>query len=112
MFDYEKYGYTKDNDKSKIICILKDKIDLETVSIDAYLAKPYTLILRSAEDSLTADMENERVVVKRNGKDRTSIMNVPIENVDNIYFKFTEDSKCRMFFTVRNICYSVMANVC
>lgn len=112
MFDYEKYGYIKDKDKSKITRVLKDKIELETVSIDAYLADPYMLILRSAEDSLTADIEDERVIVKRNGKDNTNIMNLPIRSVDNVYFKFTDDSKCRMFFTIKNICYSVMADVC
>ena len=112
MFDYEKYGFISDYDKSKIIDMLKDKINLEHVSIDAYISNPYALILRSAEDSLEADMQNGRVIVRRRGKDRTNIMNVPIESVGNIYFKFTEDCKCRMFFAVKDINYSVMANVC
>lgn len=112
MFDYEKYGFISDNDKSKITGILKNKINLEHVSIDAYISDPYALILRSAEDSLEADLQNERVIVRRRGKDRTNIMNVPIENVTNVHFKFTEDCKCRMVFSVRNISYNVIASVC
>jgi len=111
MFDYEKHGYIKDNDKSKITSILKDRINLEDVCIDAYLSNPYMLILRSSEDSLSADIQNERVVVKRRGEGGANIMNVPIENVDNLHFKFTEDLKCRLFFTVRNVNYSVTGNV-
>lgn len=112
MFDYEKYGFIEDTDKTEIARILKEEISLRSVYIDAYLDNPYMLILRSAEDSLIADMVNERVVVKRRGKGGANIMNVPIDKVDNVYLKFTEDCKCRMFFTVRNICYSVMADVC
>lgn len=112
MFDYEEHGFIADNDKSKIKSILKNKIKLDSVCIDAYLINPYMLVLRSAEDSLAANIKGDRVIVRRRGEDRTSIMNVPIENVDNVYFKFTEDCKCRLFFTVRNVNYSVMADVC
>lgn len=112
MFDFEKYGFIADNDKDKIANILKNKIKLNDVYIDAYVPKPYALILRSEENSLAVMMKGDRVLVRRRGEDRTSIMNVPLSDIDNIYFKFTEDCKCRMFFTVRNINYSIMADVC
>lgn len=112
MFDYKQNGFISDYDKSKIIGVLKNKINLNDVHIDAYTANPYALILRSAEDSLEADIQNERIVVRRRGEDRTSIMNVPIDSIGNVYFKFTEDCKCRMFFSVQNISYSVLADVC
>ena len=112
MFDYKKFGFIEDNDKSKMIGILKDKISLKHVSIDAYISSPYALILRSAEDSLEVDVQNERVIARRCGKDRTNVINVPMDCIDNVYFKFTEDCKCRMVFSVQNINYSVWAQVC
>lgn len=48
MFDYSKYGFSN-GDKTELKRVLEDKIEFESVSIDTYIARPYTFILRSYE---------------------------------------------------------------
>lgn len=85
---------------------------LANVSIDAYMLNPYIFVLRSTEKSLTAYIDDERIIMRRNGKHKTTVVNVPCDSVEDVRVKLTEDYKYRVSFNVNNVCYSVFAEVC
>lgn len=111
MFAYEeRYGF-KNGGKSELGKILKNRLNLKAVHIDTYIASPYIFLLRSVEGRVVASIEDDRVVVrKRDG--RTTISNVPFDVIDDVKIKLTEDCKIQMLFTVCNICYRVIAEIC
>ena len=99
-------------DKSEIIDILRDDLHLANVSIDAYMLNPYIFVLRSTEKSLTAYVDDERIIMRRNDKHKTNVVNIPCDSVEDVRVKLTEDYKYRVSFNVNNVCYSVFAEVC
>lgn len=111
MFDYERYGF-KCGGKSELGKILENKLNLKSVHIDTYIASPYIFLLRSAENKVTAAIENDRVVIRRNDRNNTTISNVPFDVVEDVRFKFMEDCRFQAFFTIFNICYRIIAEVC
>lgn len=111
MFDYSKYGFSN-GDKTELKRVLEDKIEFESVSIDTYIARPYTFILRSSEKNVTASLEDNRVIIRRNDRFKTTISNFSFDSVCDVQFKLTEDFRCSIFFTIANICYNIIAYVC
>lgn len=107
----ERYGF-KNGGKSELGKILINSLNLKAVHIDTYIANPYIFLLRSVESKVTAAIEDGRVIVRRVGRDKTTISNVPFDVIDDVKIKFTEDCKFQMFFTICNICYRVIAEVC
>lgn len=110
MFDYDRYGFVK-GDKSDLKRMLENKIKLKEVNIDTYIAKPYFFILRSYEENLTVSVEKNRLLIRRNDPYKTTISNVPFESVNDVQIKLMEDCRLRMFFTICNICYNVIAEM-
>ena len=111
MLDYERYGF-KDGGKSELGKILRNNLNLRSVHIDTYIANPYIFLLRSVEGGVTAAIEDDRVVVRKDDSDKTTVSNIPFDVVENVKFKFMEDCRFQMFFTVCNICYRVIAELC
>lgn len=111
MFDYSKYVFSN-GDKTELKRVLEDKIEFESVSIDTYIARPYTFILRSSEKNVTASLEDDRVIIRRNDSFKTTISNFSFDSVCDVQFKLTEDFRCSIFFTIANICYNIVAYVC
>lgn len=110
MFDYDRYGFVK-CDKSDLKRMLENKIKLKEVNIDTYIAKHYFFILRSYEENLTVSVEKNRLLIRRNDPYKTTISNVHFESVNDVQIKLMEDYRLRMFFTICNICYNVIAEM-
>ena len=85
MFDYSKYGFSN-GDKTELKRVLEDKIEFESVSIDTYIARPYTFILRSSEKNVTASLEDDRVIIRRNDCFKTTISNFSFDSVCDVQF--------------------------
>lgn len=107
-FDFycDNYGFVRDKDLSELNGIIGRRV-FERLHIDTYLEKPYALLLRSIENSAVASIVKDRIVIHKNDRSNTSILNIPIVSIDNCLTKWYGDSKCEVMFTVHNITYKI-----
>ena len=109
---FMKYGFINDIEKTKLKEILKDKIILKDVHIDIYPENPlnsstlFMLLLRAYEKNVKVLNDNNRIVLIKNNKDKTCIMNILISKITECLFRIYENS-IEFILNIQNTYYRV-----
>ena len=106
-----KFGFIKDENNFKLNEVLKDNAKLKEVHIDIYPENPlatsstsFMLLLRAIENNVIIENNNDRLIIKRNDKFKTYIMNVLLSNISECFY---EDlgSHLEFILNIQNIYY-------
>lgn len=96
---YEQYGFIKDAGEFEQIFGLSK---LSEVHIDIYSNVPYMLLLRTSEKNVVSDKSNKRVILSKNDKKKTIIMNLTNDSINDVMVKKYSDSMYEFIFTINN----------
>lgn len=104
-------GLTKDESNSKLKEVLKDNARLNEIHIDAYpenpliaSSAPFVLLLRTIEKNAVVSIDGDRLILKRNDRFETHLMNVLLTNVVECFYK-TSDYCSEFILNIQNIYY-------
>lgn len=109
-----KFGFTKDENNSKLKEIFKDKIKLKEIYIDVYpesplipSATPFMFLLRATEKRTVVSNDGDRLILKKNDEYNTYFMNVLFSNILECYYKLS-DFCFEFILNIQNIFYRVI----
>lgn len=102
----DKYGFTLDKDLSELNRIICKK-NFKKLHIDTYLEDPYTLLLRTIESNVVISLEKDRIIIRKNDRNKTTVTNISLESIDNCITKRYDNTRYEIIFTVHNICYKI-----
>ena len=107
-----KFGFVKDKDNTKLKEILKDNIKIKEIHIDIYSENPlssstsFMLLLKTSEKNVVTSNDGNRLILKKNDKHKTYIMNVLFSKITECFFKVSEG--CSEFIlNIQNIYYRI-----
>lgn len=109
-----KFGFTKDDNNSKLKEVFKDKIKLQEIHINIYpenplvtSSAPFTLLLRTIEKNMIVSNDNNRLILKKNvDKFETYFMNVLFSDIAECCYK-TFDGYSEFILNIQNIYYRI-----
>lgn len=102
----EKYGYTLDNDKTKLKTFFSENGNqLKEVHIDAYLND--NLILRSIEKNTIAKLESSYLYVYKKGKSQNAITIIDSNKIEYCVYKKYSDTFTEFVIVVGDIKYRI-----
>ena len=112
MYKFEnycnKYGFTPDDAKTEFRRILNSNI-FKTLHLETYTLDPYMLLLRTVEKNVSVAIENDRAIICKRDKYKTSIANIILDSVTNCIIKKYNDIQYEFVFSIHNICYKMLA---
>lgn len=108
-----KFGFVKDVDNTKLKEILKDNIKIKEIHIDIYSENPlssstsFMLLLRTSEKNAVTSNDGNRLILKKNDKHNTYIMNVLFSKMTECFFKVS-DGYSEFILNIQNIYYRLI----
>lgn len=103
---YEKHNFKSDNDMSEFNQIFSNnKVD---VHIDTYIDKPYIMIARIIENGVSPLIENGRFILRKKDRNKTVLVNLPLEDIEDCATKMYAESHYQVLFKVCNVCYKML----
>lgn len=105
MSKLERYGFAVDKYKSELNLMFQNK-DMKEVHMDVYMNDPYMLLSRVKESKVKSSLENGRMVLRR--KDKTAIMNVVFDSIEECMVKQYAPSHYQIVFKVHNVSYRLL----
>lgn len=110
-----KFGLTKDVDNLKLKEVLKHDFKLNEIHIDVYLdnplissTNPFMLLLRTIENNVIVDNDNERLILKRNDMYQTYLLNILFSTITECYYKKSSECCSEFILNVQNIYYRII----
>lgn len=103
----EKYGFVSDKTKVEFERIISNH-NFKTLHIEIYSDNPYMLFLRSIEKNVMVTLEDNRVIVRKNDKHKTTITDILFDSIDGCIVKQYSDSHYEIIFTIHNLCYKLL----
>lgn len=104
---YEAHGFVKDCEKELFGKIFGDIKKIKEIHIDVYMDKPYMIFSRVIEKDVVLK-NNNRIVVHKNDKYKTVIVNVPFNEIINCVYKKYADNQYEIIFNIQNVCYKML----
>lgn len=108
-----KFGMVKDENNSQLKEIFKNNSKLKEVHIDTYpdnplvtSSAPFMLLLRAIESDVSAIIDEDRLILKRNDKYGTYFMNVLFSKITECYYK-TSNDLYEFILNVQNVYYRI-----
>lgn len=109
-----EYGYCEDKDNFQLKYILKDNIKLKKIYIDIYSENPtdsihptmFMLLLRTFEKGVLVSNNDNRLILKKNDRDKTYIMNILFSKIKWCFFK-VDGNFSEFIFNIQNIYYKL-----
>lgn len=108
-----KFGMVKDENNSQLKEIFKNNSKLKEVHIDTYpdnplatSSAPFMLLLRAIESDVSAIIDEDRLILKRNDKYGTYFMNVLFSKITECYYKISNDLY-EFILNVQNVYYRI-----
>lgn len=109
-----KFGLTKDVDNLKLKEVLKHDFKLNEIHIDVYLdnplissTNPFMLLLRTIENNVIVDNDNERLILKRNDMYQTYFLNILFSTITECYYK-KSNGFSEFILNIQNIYYRII----
>lgn len=106
-------GYYEDKDNFHLKHILKDNIKLKELHVDIYSENPASvpptmvmLLLRTFEKSVLVSNNDDRLILKKNDKDKTYIMNILFSKIKWCSYKVGETFS-EFIFNIQNTYYKL-----
>lgn len=109
-----KFGFTKNEDKSKLKEVFRNNIRLKEIHIDTYpenplvsSSKPFMLLLRTIEKKMIVSNDGERLILRKNvDKFEVHFMSVLFSEITECYYK--EFNGCFEFvLNIQNTYYRI-----
>ena len=107
-----KFGFIKDENNSQLKEAFKNNLKLKEVHIDIYPDNPmlsstnFMLLLRTSENNAITANDGDRLIIKKNDRYETYIMNVLFSKITECFFKVS-DSCSEFILNVQNIFYRI-----
>lgn len=107
-----KLGFVKDESNFQFKKLMKNNIKLKEIYIDACSENPldsstsYMLLLRTFENNITVSNDDNRIILQKNDKYKTHIMNVLFSKIEECYFKESENY-FEFVLKIQNIYYRI-----
>lgn len=102
-----KNDFVKDNDKELFNQIFNNK-KIKEIHIDTYMDSPYVLFARIIEKNLLISNENNRMIIRKNDRYKTVIVNIFFDEIEDCRIKQYTDNQYEILFGVRNIYYKIL----
>lgn len=106
----EKFGFVKD--ENSLQKVLVDGIKLKEIHIDVYPENPlnysssFMLLLRTSESNATISNNGDRIVFRRNDKNKTHFINLLSSKINECFFK-TSENYFEFILNIQNIYYKL-----
>lgn len=110
--DALKFGFVKDENNFQLKEILKDNISIKEIHIDTYSENPlssstyFMLLLRTSEKNAITSNDGSRLILKKDDKEKTHVMNVLFSKVAECFFKVSEGYS-EFILNIQNIYYRI-----
>ena len=108
-----KFGLTKDENNLTLKEVFKDNIKLKKIHIDIYSENPiisssesFMLLLRVIEANAMVSNDNSRIILKRDDKYKTHLMNILHSKITECYYKIS-DYYFEFILNVQNTYYKI-----
>lgn len=109
-----KFKLTKDENSLKLKEVLKENAKFKEVYIDIYSENPLTssysapfmLLLRTIEKNVVIENNEDRLILKRNDKFNTYLMNVLFSEIDECFCE-VNDNCSEFILKIQNIYYRI-----
>lgn len=104
------YGYM-DNEESAIV--LSNKLSelkynkLKELHIDMYAEEPYMLFLKTDVKNAEIIPDEHRVIIKNGSANKSTIMNIIKEDIDECVYKRYDSNRHEIVFTLNGILYKM-----
>ena len=105
MSKLERYGFVVDKCKSELNLMFQNK-NINEVHMDVYMNDPYMLLSRVKESKVKSSFENGGIVLRR--KDKTVIMNLVFDSIEECVVKQYAPSHYQIVFKVHNVSYRLL----
>lgn len=108
-----KFGFVEDNRNLQLREIFRNNIKLKEVHMDIYpdnplkAPVPFVLLLRAIERNVSVLNDNNRLILKKNDRFGTYIVNVSLSDVSESHYKMT-DTYCEFIVKIQNIYYRII----
>lgn len=106
----EKFGFV--DDKNSLKEVLTNGTKLKEIHIDIYSENPlnpsssFMLLLRTFENNTTILNDGDRIIFKRNDKNKTYFMNLLFSKINECFFKSSENY-FEFILNIQNIYYKL-----
>ncbi len=107
-----EFGFTQDEDNSKLKEFFKDGSKLKEIHIDIYPENPlkpatsFILLLRTSEKNASISNDGKRLIIKKNDNCETHFLNILFWKITECFFKIS-DSYSEFILNFQNIWYKV-----
>lgn len=107
-----KYGFVRDVNNLRLKEVLKDRVKLKEIYIDTYPENPFAspthfmLLLRTCEKNVVVSNDGDRVIFKKNDRNKTHFMNILFSKITKCFFRISE-SCLEFIFIIQNIYYRI-----
>jgi hypothetical protein len=107
-----KFGFINDENCLRLKEFLKNNLKLKEIHIDIYPDNPlksstsFMLLLRTSEKNIIISNDGNRLILKKNDRYETHIMNVLFSKITECFFKVS-DSCSEFILNVQNIFYRI-----
>lgn len=107
-----KFGFVKDENNSMLKEVFTNNIKLKEIHIDIYPDNPlqpsttFMLLLRTSENNVVISNDDNRLVLNKNDKYKTQLMNILFSKITDCLFKIS-DNCYEFIFNVQNIYYKI-----
>lgn len=108
----KRIGFAKDENNSKLKEVFKNNLRLKEVHIDIYPSNPmlsseeFMLLLRTSDNNIMISNDGSRLILKKNDKNETHIMNILFSNVLECFFN-VEERYYEFVINIQNIYYKI-----
>lgn len=109
---FMKFGFAKEENHLRIKEIVKNNNELKEIYIDTYSESPlipstsFMLLLRTFEKNVIVIFDGDRLILKKNDKQETQLMNVLISRITECFSKICEDYS-EFILNIQNIYYKI-----
>lgn len=100
------YGYTADKELSGFNDILKHK-KFEKLHIGMYTKEPYMLLLNTEIENAKIVPDDNRLIIKSGGINKTTVMNIFKKDIDECIYKKYDANRYEIVFSLGGIFYRV-----
>lgn len=106
-----KHGFSEDIDKKVLYELFANNSKLKSINISVHSAEPFMLLARNEENNVKAELNSvreRRLILKKN---KTVIMNILLNEIDNCLIKNYGDELYDFEFELRGIRYSLNVTI-
>jgi hypothetical protein len=107
-----KFGFVKDKNNFRLMKMLKDSKRLKEIHIDIYPENPLTsstsfmLLLRTSEKNVIVLNDDKRIVLLKNDRFNTYLMDILISKISECYYVDNENYS-EFILNIQNIYYKI-----